>query len=353
MRRLFVFAIALYSILLVSCKNNGVIQGVDTFLETPQKRMTLEKDSSFVCDLPDILYCQNLQIVEDSILVIQSLPQEGKSTLFDAYSIPGFQHLGSFVTQGRGPDEIPAPEIVGSDTKQNLLYIRDNATGDAYIIDVHKGIHTHEDDYIQNVHLPDNVVDWAPINRSTYLSLVHEGEELTLRMHSHETYIFHPYAGINAHNYMTKLSTKITGNEASGKFALAMVCFPQIAIVDSKSHALRSIAVDPSYRNWESILNRPFGPETIQYYRKIISSDRYIIALYDGCSLSDLIHSDSGHRPALHVFDWNGNFLYDFQIKTGIEAMCYEPLSSCLYCIESTSGQLIRYDLSILDSILF
>lgn len=343
--KIAVLTIPLFSGVLLSCEHNSSLikEGRIKFVE-PEKVMSVDPDTSLSDSFREIPYAYNLQIINDSILIIHSQSHETESNQFIAYDMGDYHRLGSFVKQGRGPGEILEPWIVPSDARQKGLYVRDNASGAAYIIDVMRVLGGDNEDSFQEVDIPDGTVDWAPLNSTNYLLLVNEHNELTIQLTGTQKHTFHPYRGLNADRYIPKFSSILTGNEAQGKLAYAMLCFPQIAIIDYKSKEIHSSAVDPSYKNWESILKSQFSPESMQYYRTLTSSDKYIIALYDGCSLSDT--ASPSHIPTIHIFDWEGRFLYELRVRENIGAMSLDSCSSYLYCIDNSSGQIIRYDLS-------
>jgi len=344
MNKLSFVTILLIVGLFLACEHkSGILREGETNLEKPDQVLDIEKDESFLVDFPEVLHAHNVQIVYDSVLIIQDHQYED-ATLFKAYSIDNFHYLGSFVKQGRGPGEIIAPIAVCSDVRQSNLYVRDNATGIAYRVDVEKGLGAENVEFLHKVPLQENVIDWAPLDSTFNLFLIREHNELIIQLSGPQCHTFHPYKGIDANRFIAKLSSIIIGNKINGKFVCALLCFPQIIIIDAINQEIYSSAVDPSYHKWESILNAPFGPESIQYYRNITASDKYILALYDGCPLSDL--KKPGHMPSIHIFDWNGKFLYSLKIKESIGSIAYDARSSCLYCTDNSSGQIIRYDLS-------
>ena len=51
------------------------------------------------------------------------------------------------------------------------------------------------------------------------------------------------------------------------------------------------------------------------------------------------------HAAHIHVFDWDGNFLYNFQLNDHIGAIAWDESSGYLYCTDNASGGIIRYDL--------
>ena len=345
MNRALKIAISLFFGLLLSCgRKDYLLKEGETFFKRARQYSDIDKDAVFDIVFPEVLGAENLQIVSDTVLVIQNSSREADSMLFKAYSTKDYRFLGAFGLKGRGPGEFNAPLIVSSDSKLSTLYIRDNGTGEAYMVDLENALNGRGVDYIKKIVLPGNNVDWVPFDERDILSLVLENDELTFQLTGSQVYTFHPYKGIDANRYITKMSSLLTGNKTARKVACAMVCFPQIIILNASSYDVSSFAVDPSYRRWKSILNSPFGLESMQYYKHITSSDKYIIALYDGCSISTL--AGQNHVPCIHVFNWDGEFLNIFRIKEAVRTMTMDSESTCLYCIDDATGKIIRYDLS-------
>ena len=108
------------------------------------------------------------------------------------------------------------------------------------------------------------------------------------------------------------------------------------------------------YRKWKSVLETPKDMKSImnsiEYYSTATFSSDYIIAVYPERTMADLAKS-SGAAPHIHVFDWDGNFLYDFIVEENVSKIAFVSSQKLLYGLD-TEGRIIRYDLSgILSSV--
>ena len=153
------------------------------------------------------------------------------------------------------------------------------------------------------------------------------------------------YREILGDSYAPFISSIMTCRRRTESVASAMVCFPQINFINNTEGSAQVIATDSAWRNWKTTLNTMMGMDTMQYYTGITSTDNYIIATYMGMPIIDSL--TPGHGSHLHVFDWNGKFLLDVSVKEDLGQVAFDSSRKILYCIESTEGNIIRYDLSM------
>lgn len=143
---------------------------------------------------------------------------------------------------------------------------------------------------------------------------------------------------------MTHLSSILVNNKSGGKVAEAMVLFPQINIIDTVSGQVHSIAVDKNYRKWKSVLDRMIDMSTIEYYVGATSTSDYIFAVYK-CHPIGMLNDDT-NGSSIHVFDWDGNFLYEIKVPESIGNITFDCRTKFLYCVAKPENRIVRYDLS-------
>lgn len=51
-----------------------------------------------------------------------------------------------------------------------------------------------------------------------------------------------------------------------------------------------------------------------------------------------------GSPTSIHVFNWDGDFLYDIGLEEDIDNIAYDSRSGHLYGFDKTSGRVVRYD---------
>lgn len=344
MKKLLYIAIALLAV--VSCIRTGLVSDVPAHLVKPQRVISLAPDTSLHCSFSEVLHAYWMQIVEDSILVLRVQPSHDDPYFFKAYSTKTFEFMGSFIQKGRGPGEMLSPHVVKSAAGGKTLYVNDNSVGKAYGIDVRKAIGNVKE-YEYEYEMPIGILDWIPATDTTQMLIQEDRNGYAMRFQTNdgkEIKALYPYKAFRGMDKVTYLSM-LTGNDGNGgKLVSAMVSFPQITIIDAESHELKSIAVDKQYKNWKTVLNSQLGPESIQYYSGLSTTQDYIFATYLDVPIKNM--AEDGHGSSIHVFDWDGNFLYDIRVKESIEEIVFENDSKCLYCIEKSEDKIIRYDLS-------
>lgn len=339
----------LYLIMVVtaSCNQGGLIVNAPPKIEKPKYVANIEPDSSFSQRGLDSLNAVDLQLVSDSVLVIRRRTNDASPYLFSAYSVGSFRHLGSFLSLGRGPGEALQPYIADCGIESGCLNISDSSLRCAWQIDVLGSINSGKSVLLHTTPLPDNMVDWVPITDTLQLVLQLEQKQLLHQFLDSNGRIktgLNLFEGIDAERYITQLSSVLTSNTKVGEMASFMVCFPQVYILDAKSQQWKSIAVDNRIRKWKQLLKEPFTMEKDQYYIAATSSSEYIIASYNGYSLEKVMRG--GYGSEIHIFDWRGDFLYKLTTPKEISAMTFDHKSNHLYCIEQSTGKILRYDLS-------
>ena len=349
--RNIVFYMAIIAISIVtSCRNNSILRGVRVDLMSPDKISVLEEDSLFDCRFDEILDCQNIQIVSDTILIVQDYTSEDNIFHFKAYSTLSLDYLGEFISNGRGPEEMIRPHVIKSNSSDNLLCLSDNSTSTCGFFDIKSSDDIRKDLVLNRINVPDNVLDWIPATDSSLFSMSLNSDKLHFLlsdMCGNEITTYQLYNDANGQVVVPKISCLFTNNTQSGKVAAAMLSLPQIYILNTSDGKVKSVAVNSQYRNWKNIVTEMFGPETIEYYSGIASDDDYIYAVYSGASIMEV---NSGEFvPSLHVLDWDGNFLYELRLEDSISNLAVDSHSKMLYCLRKSDHSILRYDLSRLE----
>ncbi|MCM1502787.1 MAG: TolB-like 6-bladed beta-propeller domain-containing protein [Bacteroidales bacterium] len=309
--------------------------------------MKISADTTLRSTFPEVLSTFQLQIVNDSILVFSERQCNAGDFLFKAYSTVSFDFLGSFIRNGRGPGEMIYPHIACCNAGEKYLNLNDNQSGKAHLLDVPATLESGKTTVTKNFDLPANAIDWLYLPDSGQFMLLLENNEILLRTcdtDGNEIRTFHPYKDIDGERCLTHLSSYFVRNK-EGLVAEAMNFFPCINFFDTGSGEMRSIAVSRKYRQWESIINRMIDMDMMQYYIDATACEDYIFAVYKGIPLRDMIHGSTSHT-SIHVFDWNGDFLYDLKADENIGSITFDEKSKCLYCTEKSEDKVIRYNLS-------
>lgn len=333
---------------MVSCHHSGVMQDVPVELASPGKVVSVDCDSTFGNDFSEILNCFRLQIVNDTILVVQEQTNNANDYIFKAYSVNDFNYMGAFVRNGRGPGEMIHPHMAIC-SNARYLNINMNSEGKAYSVNVEETLRHGKLSIVQAYTLPMGAIDWLPLPDLGQFVLQSEKSCITYRyvgMNNEVSNTFELNKSIDKENFVTYLSSVMAGNLNNGKVVDAMIFFPQINIFDAENGTLKSVAVDKAYSTWKSVISRAIGTVTKQYYVGAATSQDYIFAAYKDVTLEELMKRVQG--TSVHVFDWEGNFLYDIKVEEDIEDMTFDSRTGYLYCIEKSERKIVRYDLSVI-----
>ena len=338
--------IILISIIYVSCERNSIIDVDYVRAEKPNNVVSVDIDTTFMCEFPEISDALDIQVIRDSIIIVHDKVSDANIFHFKAYSLDSFNFLGEFITNGRSSGEMISPHIAKMLPSENDLYISQTSIGKSYAVDVQKSIYSGNTFISEEYDLLPTTVDWLPLGDSLQLMLQYEQNEFVYQISGNTGESLHTYNlfdGIDASRYATYLSQYMIYNRNLDKVAISMIFFPQIAIIDLDGGRHISTAVDKSYKNWQSVLYDRLDMETIQYYTGITVSDEQIFAAYRKSQLGMLY--ESGNGSAIHVFDWDGKFKNDIRVKENIGQMAFDYRTKYLYCIEKSKGNIIRYDL--------
>ena len=331
---------------LASCGSRDIIKDVPTRLVKAGETISLEKDSSFKGNFPEVLNCVDLRVAGDSTLVLQDQVTDDNPYHFKAYSTNSSKYLGEFAREGNGPGELVSPVMVKTNAGTDRLAIKMNGTGKSCFLDVRESIISKNAVSARSLDLPANTVDWLPLADSSMFILAEGKGEMTYQRVDNGTVSrsLNLYEGFGW-QCATQLSAVLVGDGAKGKMAEVMVLLPQINIIDTKSGEIRPIAVDKAYKNWESIIHERLSLDSVEYYTSATSSDKYIFAVYKALPAGE--RSDL-HNLSIHVFDWDGNFLYDCRVKENIGNITFDGAGNYLYCVEKPEGRVVRYDFGFL-----
>lgn len=334
-----------FSLLLaVSCGRSGLVDNVPAEYVVPGKIVSL--DPEFRLAAAEVLRCCGIQLVGDSLLVLQDRPSEDNPWHFKAYSTVSFDCLGSFVRYGRGPGEMLSPHIVKSPSGGGCLVLNDNPSGKAYMVDVLGSIASRKMSVMRTMALPAGVVDWILSSGSEQFALLSENGKTVFRTLGDDGVLntFRLDDSVDGERYVTWLSAFLASGGNSGKVAVAMIFFPLVNIFDTAGGHMCAIVTDRKFRSCSPENGGLVDMNSVQYHEGISACSEYIFVTYKGLPLSRL--NDAGEASSIHVFDWDGNFICEVRVAENIGDIAYDGRSGRLYCIDkSGKGGVVCYDL--------
>ena len=327
-----------------SCIRTGIMKDVPVIYARPDKVVSVSVDTTLKCTFEEAMHCYDIQIAGDSILVLYDQANDNDPYHFKAYSANTFEYLGAFVRKGRGPGEMIVPWI--SNASGRYLYCEDNQSPVAYMIDAVESVISGQACVKERFDVPSDVIYWLPLSESVQFVMQTEGKEMILRTIDKDGNVlrtYTPFAGIDSERSLTYFSS-IFGDRGNGREVVEVMMFlPQINIIDTESGSIQSVAVDRSYMKWKRIFGSMINMDMMNYYYGATTTPEYIVAAYRHLPLKEI--GKPGYGTSIHVFDWDGDFLYDIRVNEDIGQMTYDSIHNRLYCLD-VQGRVIRYDLS-------
>ncbi|MCM1502617.1 MAG: TolB-like 6-bladed beta-propeller domain-containing protein [Bacteroidales bacterium] len=315
----------------------------------------MDCDSSFIPDFPQTLNCVGVSIVNDSILLLREQKRESNDLhLYKAYSLPDFSYLGEYFMYGRGPGEYLSPDLGGicnlRDMDNRCEYVFDIMQNKSYAFDFVKSTETGRDISYPISELPDETLYAYPFCDT--LQFIMNMADKSLHAHisnqdGSNVQTTKMYPGLVSMNNYSQFSNAVAINNERGIIALMMTYLPQLNILNPMTGDIKSFAVDKAYKDWKRIINISSLKaimNTSMYYTCANSASSHIIAVYRNVSPGNLKDSNKGSH--IHIFDWDGEFLYDIELNEMLGATAFDPQRKHLYTNDALTDEIYRYDLS-------
>ncbi|MCM1177414.1 MAG: TolB-like 6-bladed beta-propeller domain-containing protein [Bacteroides sp.] len=338
-----------------SCTSRNVINGIPVKFERPVTVMQMDCDRSFTFDFPEVICYGGLQLVNDSILFVYERPHEnGGMDFYKAYSLPDFSYLGAHLKKGRGPGEFLAPSFSGhcrsDETENRCDYIFDVVQNMSFAYDFIKSVESGKDIFYTISELPYGTLYASPYCDTLQLIANLENGSMSIRLTDKDMSTLKQielYPGVSSEWNYNQLCYTEAISEKCGVIAMLMLSIPQINFLDLETGEIESHAVDKAYRRWKDLINL-YDIESVMnsaiYYSWAGSTEDYIIATYrNGMTHNDMKNGAKGTH--LHIFNWDGDFLYDISLKETISSPVYDPVRKHLYAIDYADEHIYRYNL--------
>lgn len=331
-------------LLLASCGDSNVFD-CEAELVTPENELTLNGEEVLLKGGPLIGGILDIQAV-DSFLVIKASTKESQDFLY-VYSIGGGDFAGSFVTKGRGENELLSPGMRGvyHPEGNSSLFLYDLSLCRSYSLNLSGSISDGKTRLSEIGELPASTLEACVLSESLQLACYTRpdgifGEVLDMSGHTKRSFAIYPE--LSGYNYFDKLSSPVNAFTGTSTVTFAMVMLPQVNFLDINTGKRHSCAVDRSYRDWEKTITLENGSQTI-YYMDAVTSDKYLFALFYNTPFMDWAKGD--FTASLHIFDIDGNFIRAAAFDEQIKAITYDTHTGILYGADQ-NDRIFRYDLS-------
>ena len=349
MRRKIEYLISILTVAaaLASC-GRGIVKDAPVKLVHPQKELSLTIDPTLNSDFEECQQIYQMNIVSDSILVCGEQGTHEGDFFFKAYSCNTLQYLGAFIRKGRADGEFLHPRAVSRNNCDESLFLMDKSLNADVAVDVEASVGKPLPVFRTYPSETESVWEWLPLSDSMFfIGQQEKDDELTYKVvdiQGNAVKEYHPFKGIDCMTNATCLSELLLGNPKQMKVAQVMLYFPQINIYDLEKETIFSYAVDKDYRKWNSVVDRNMGMETMSYYKGATASPDYIFASYAPMSISQMLSKEL-HGTSIHIFDWEGSWLYNIKVEECVEAMAYDGAHKFLYAVDNAEGRIVRYAL--------
>lgn len=258
-------------------------------------------------------------------------------------SLPGLFDMGHYLTRGRGTNELLSP-IIKSHTKDcegdDLVYIFDLNLCSAYCLNVSESIRKQSTVLTHLINLPSGTVDAYPYGED-HVVIVPESADYVCSIidkTGHRLNRISLYPDLPGIWYFDALSSANAVDRDKEKLVMAMCMIPQVNILNLDTGEKKTVAVTEDYRDWRKILDRDAGQRI--YYTGITQSSEYVMALYCDARFEDWVKDQ--YMPHIHIFDWDGNFIYDITLDKKLKAISYDESENRMYGID-INDKIYRY----------
>ena len=345
--------------LLNSCVSENIVKDAPIRYVKPGKVLDIERDQHFVYDFPQTLACSDVIVANDSVLLLYNYVSSYKnSSFYQAYSLGDYSYLGEFVRQGRGPGELLGPDLSGTYRSEKddrtKCYILDLMLGQSFCFDLSMSIKERRNIIDKLSDLPPNTLYALPYQDSLQFIMNVENDNFQCHIIDQDavkskTFRLYP-ENISAEKHIAQFGNCICLNQRKNTVSMVMTGIPQVNYLDLEKGTVFSIAVDRNYKDWKQILisatNINQYMESMQYYNDATSALDYIIAVYTHRKIEDIVNRTQGLPVHIHIFDWDGNFLYDLTVNENISRIDFDSKRKHLYGLDINEGKIYRYDLS-------
>ena len=284
-----------------------------------------------------IFLCDSIMLMKASV---RDFPQQ-----IHAFSLSDNSLKGRYVAKGRGDKELLIPIIKDRFfPEEQSVYIFDLSKCCSYALDLRESVASHSTDLAQLIKLPSGTLDSYPYNGS-HLAFIPQAEDYVctvLDKNGHQEKHISLFPGVSGIDYFDRLSSACAVNHTVGHLVMAMCMLPQINILDLETGGKKTVAVSKEYRNWERIFSEGTDNRNI-YYTSITKSENGFMALYSGSTFEEWVKGKD--HPHIHIFDWNGNLLYDISIAEQLKTIAFDDSTKQLYGVDS-NDEIYRYDLT-------
>jgi len=268
--------------------------------------------------------------LKDSLLIFCDYEN---SPHFHIYELPGFKSIGSFGSQGKGPNDIDYPVFWGQIEKTEnsyLIWFFQSNLMKQTCIDINKYLNSDKSIPEKTFEMPpemDASINVLKLNDSVLIGTGPDAKGEFFIYNSNSDYFewqSFNLCGIDdifleklkSNNLLSEYKMgKIKIKPDESKFVKSYIYLPVISVYNNNAELLFSIKNEQF--DLPEIENNIFSQESNIYYTNIFLTDSFIYALNQNCSL---MYMGKSKDVEIDVFDWNGNAVCRYKLNEGIVA---------------------------------
>lgn len=267
--------------------------------------------------------------LKDSVLVVCDVEN---SPYFHIYSLPGFEYLGNFGQEGKGPSEFQNPLFWGQfqNTEALKMWVYEMNTFSLSLLDIEKSLTSElfDADSVYSVpaelHDANNVMI-TPENVLIGSGPFQQGEFFIYNpLQEHTQWIAHRTDyGSQEHSLfkgnlddIDVLKQGVAKIKPDGShFVKALVYLPVIDVYRSDGEHRFSLVLNDYHL--PVFNNGSFENQTNVWYENVFLSDNYIYALNRNCNMQHYFGGKCNDAE-IHVFNWEGEAVSKYSLNEGI-----------------------------------
>lgn len=284
--------------------------------------------------------------VVDSFMIARANSVESGNMLY-VHDLKHCRYIGDFLAEGRGPNELLRPTcmtVYKDSNGVNNVYLFDLQLFESFGFDILKSIRVGKAELVKLGGMPGHTLYAYPCLDTLSLAKFIMPDRISSALIDRTGSIVKEipvYPDVDAFMAFSNLSSADVFFPDSDLIAMAMCSLPQVNFLNVVSGDRYTVAVDKKYRRWEKTIMESSGG--MFYYADACTSDTYLFALYYGVTTGDWMKDE--YSAHIHVFDKDGNFLWDISLSEQLKTMACDASTGFLYGVDE-EDRIYRYDMS-------
>lgn len=310
----------------------------------------------------EVLLPRSIQLKKDHLLVLEN-DLRVDDQLIKIFSLSQKKMVGYYGRSGSGPGEIrgglQVVPMYGADDQIGFLDFTSKRFSVILLEEILKGEH-YKEPAISNVLPPQFIhMQYGTILNDSLIvggGSMRDGKLLfgNYKTNEYKLTDFIPEIGRNYNPGSTPniYLTQIAVNKNKEKVVVGNLHFNQIEIYNYNGDPDLVITGDYSDQEFDDMEGRWHTENTIEYYRGVITTDDYIMAIYYNMTDKELRSKDGEFRKGLksniRVFDWEGTPIVQYNLDRRVTKIAYDEQNERIIALDTDSlNSIIEYNIDL------